>query len=318
MKLSAALKSASSEALMTTGTVFNIQRFSLHDGPGVRTVVFLKGCQMRCAWCANPESLAAGPEVLFDASRCGKVQCWQACPAKGNDPHSDRRTGAGWPEDNACPAAAIRNIGNRISVEEVIRTVVADELYYRTSGGGMTLSGGEMAMQPTFSRALLLRARQEGVHTAVETAGYASWPALWEACELSQLILFDIKLADPALHQHYTGVSNRRILRNLEKLLQQPIPLRIRIPVIPEVNDNEEEGEKMMALIALMVRGKKSFQGIDLLPYHNFGNRKYTLSGKDCRYEEMHPSHGKPEVERLAGFARRYGLTTTTLSHCIG
>lgn len=303
---------------MATGTVFNIQRFSLHDGPGVRTVVFLKGCQLRCAWCANPESLAAGPEVLFDASRCGKVKCWHPCPGKGSDRTIDRCSQAGWPADNGCPAAAIRHIGNRLSVEEVMRTVVADELYYRTSGGGMTLSGGEMAMQPAFSRALLLRARQEGIHTAVETAGFAPWSALWEACEASQLILFDIKLADEALHQHYTGVSNRSILANLDRLLEQSVPLRIRIPVIPEVNDGEEEAAKMMAMIAEKVRGKTHFQGIDLLPYHNFGNRKYDLSGKRCRYEEMHPSHGKPEVERMAALARRYGLTTTTLSHCIG
>lgn len=303
---------------MRTGTVFNIQRFSLHDGPGVRTVVFLKGCQMACAWCANPESLAVEPEVLFDSSRCEKVQCWQACPGKQTAGQPARSRCAGWPADESCPAAAIRNIGNQLSVEEVMRTVTADELYYRTSGGGMTLSGGEIAMQPEFSRALLQRARQEGVHTAVETSGFAPWSALWQACEASQLILYDIKLADETLHQRYTGVSNRSILKNLKRLLQQGIPLRIRIPVIPEVNDSEEEAHKMMALIATMVSGQRSFQGIDLLPYHNFGNRKYYLSGKRCRFEEMHPDHGKPQMDIMVSAAGHFGLPTNTLSHCIG
>lgn len=303
---------------MPTGTVFNIQRFSLHDGPGVRTVVFLKGCQMACAWCANPESLAVEPEVLFDRSRCEKVQCWQACPGKQTVGQPVRSPCAGWPADEFCPAAAIRNIGHPLSVEEVMRTVTADELYYRTSGGGMTLSGGEIAMQPEFSRALLQRARQEGIHTAVETSGFAPWSALWQACEASQLILYDIKLADETLHQRYTGVSNRSILKNLERLLQQGMPLRIRIPVIPEVNDTEEEAQKMMALIATKVSGQRSFQGIDLLPYHNFGNRKYYLSGKRCRFEEMHPDHGKPQMDIMVSAARRFGLPTATLSHCIG
>jgi len=318
MKSSAVLSSASSEADARTGTVFNIQRFSLHDGPGVRTVVFLKGCLMRCAWCANPESLAMEPEVLFDGSRCDSVHCWHECPGKKTVILPDLSLRAGWVADEACPAGALRQTGRLLSVGEVMETVLADELYYRTSGGGMTLSGGEMAMQPAFSKALLTHARQEGIHTAVETSGFASWSDLQLACGSSQLILYDIKLADDTLHQRYTGVSNRSILNNLKKLLQEDIPIRIRIPVIPEVNDGEEEAENMMAQIKLMVRGYKNFQGIDLLPYHNFGNRKYYLSAKRCRYEEMHPDHGKPQVETLAAFARKYALQATILSHCIG
>lgn len=300
-----------------SGRVFNIQRFSLHDGPGVRTVVFLKGCQMRCAWCSNPESLAPQPEILFDRQRCGKTSCWQACPGK-----SALKTSAvsykSWPDEASCPAAALRKVGQTLSVEEVIDLVAADELYYRTSGGGMTLSGGEIAMQPEFSRALLHRARKEGIHTAVETSGFAAWPALWQVCEASQLILYDLKLADDALHQRYTGVSNRSILQNLARLLEQPIPLRIRVPVIPEVNDGDEEAEKMMRLIAGMTRESRSFQGIDLLPYHNFGLRKYALSDRQYLYEELHPAHGKPQTAVLEAAASRYGLKTATLSHCIG
>lgn len=299
------------------GRVFNIQRFSLHDGPGVRTVVFLKGCQMRCAWCANPESLAVQPEVLFDRQRCAKTACRQACPGKSGV-QRDAVSYESWPDDSVCPAAAVRKVGKMLSVDEVIRRVAADELYYRTSGGGMTLSGGEMALQPDFSQALLRRAREEGIHTAVETSGFAAWPALWQACEASQLILYDLKLADDERHQRYTGVSNRSILQNLARLLEQSIPLRIRIPVIPDVNDDRQEAENMIALIAEMTRGRRCFQGIDLLPYHDFGLRKYELSDRRYLYEEMHPDHDKPQVKTLEEAASRYGLPTTTLSHCIG
>ncbi|MEZ0585361.1 glycyl-radical enzyme activating protein [Erwinia sp. STN24] len=315
MKSSAVPNSSLSEA--ASGSVFNIQRFSLHDGPGVRTVVFLKGCQMRCAWCANPESLAPQPEVLFDRQRCAKAPCEQHCPGRS----AVKMAAVGyesWPDDQKCPAAALRKVGKTLSVDEVMRTVAADALYYRTSGGGMTLSGGEAAMQPDFSRALLRRARQEGIHTAVETSGFAAWPALWQVCEASQLILYDVKLADDVLHQRYTGVSNRSIWQNLTRLLAQTIPLRIRIPVIPEVNDSRKEAEKMMRAIASLTQGSRCFQGIDLLPYHNFGLRKYVLTDRRCLYEEMHPDRGKPRVAELEKMAVRYGLSTTTLSHCIG
>ncbi|WP_380182069.1 glycyl-radical enzyme activating protein [Kalamiella sp. sgz302252] len=315
MKLSAVASCA--HLAEVSGRVFNIQRFSLHDGPGVRTVVFLKGCQMRCVWCANPESLAPQPEVLFDRQRCAKMACWHSCPGK-SAMKTDAISYASWPDDGDCPAAALRKVGKTLSVAEVMRAVAADEIYYRTSGGGMTLSGGEIAMQPEFSRALLHSARQEGIHTAVETSGFAAWPALWQACEASQLILYDLKLADDALHQRYTGVSNRSILQNLARLLEQNIPLRIRIPVIPEVNDSGEQGEKIIGLIADITRNSRCFQGIDLLPYHNFGLRKYTLSDRHYLYDEMHAGHGKPQVAVLEELAGRYGLATATLSHCIG
>lgn len=318
MKSSAVASCARSD--LSTGSVFNIQRFSLHDGPGVRTVVFLKGCQMACAWCANPESLQPEPEVLFDRDRCQRrhAACTLTCPAQLPDDRPWRAQYADWPADGQCPAAAVRHVGSRMSVEAVIRQVTADELYYRTSGGGMTLSGGEMALQPAFSRALLLRAREEGIHCAVETSGFAPWQALWQACEASQLVLFDIKLASDTQHQYYTRVSNRRILANLQKLLEQGIPVRVRIPVIPGVNDSEQEADDIMALIARLTHQRANFSGIDLLPYHAYGLRKYALSGKHCRYQELFPEPPEPDVAMLEEKARRYGLACTTLSHCIG
>lgn len=281
MKLSAAPCCATSDPRQCRGRVFNIQRFSLHDGPGIRTVVFLQGCPMQCAWCANPEGIFPHSEFLF--------------------------AGASTP----------RRVGEIYTVEQVRQRVMTDEVHYRVSGGGVTLSGGEMALQPAFARAMLLAFREEGVHTAVETSGFAPWSSLARACEHSKLIMYDLKLADDSLHQRYTGVSNRPILRNLQRLLAGDIPVRIRIPVIPQVNNGQQQAERMMALIHSLCRNSRCFTGIDLLPYHRFGVNKYALLGKPYRYGEMHPNPGPADTQALQAAAKRHGLTTTTLSHCI-
>lgn len=281
MKLSAAPCCVTSDLRRCRGRVFNIQRFSLHDGPGIRTVVFLQGCPMQCAWCANPEGISPHSEILF--------------------------------ADDSAP----RRVGEIYTVEQVRRQVMADEVHYRVSGGGVTLSGGEMALQPAFARALLATLREEGVHTAVETSGFAPWSSLTRACEYSQLIMYDLKLADDGMHLRYTSVSNRPILRNLQRLLAGDIPVRIRIPVIPQVNDGPQQAEQMMALIHSLSRRSRCFTGIDLLPYHRFGLNKYALLGKPYRYGEMHPDPGPADTRTLQAAAERYGLTTNTLSHCI-
>ncbi|MCL2897915.1 glycyl-radical enzyme activating protein [Brenneria tiliae] len=283
MKLSAAPCSVASDASQTTGRLFNIQRFSLHDGPGIRSVVFLKGCPLQCVWCANPEGISPRQDVF--AGRC--------------------------------PQSAPRHIGEVRTVADVHAQVMADEAYYRTSGGGVTLSGGEMAMQPLFARELLAACRLDGVHTAVETSGFAPWSALWQACEFSQLILFDLKLADQQRHVRYTGVGNQLILLNLKRLLTGSIPIRLRIPVIPGVNDDPPQAEKMMSMIRALTAGHSAFTGIDLLPYHSFGVGKYALLGKPYRYAEMHPDAGNANTATLANAAQRHGLPTATLSHCI-
>ncbi|MBJ7221527.1 MULTISPECIES: glycyl-radical enzyme activating protein [unclassified Brenneria] len=281
MKSSAAPCCATSDLRHCRGRVFNIQRFSLHDGPGIRTVVFLQGCPMQCAWCANPEGIS---------------------------PHSEMRFAG---------ASAPRRVGEIYSVEQVRQKVMADEVHYRVSGGGVTLSGGEMALQPAFARALLATLREEGIHTAVETSGFAPWSALEQACEYSQLIMYDLKLANNSMHLHYTGVGNRPILRNLQRLLAGDIPVRIRIPAIPQVNDGPEQAEQMMALIRALSRHSRCFTGIDLLPYHRFGVNKYALLGKPYRYGELHPNPGPADIAALQRAAERHGLSTTALSHCI-
>jgi len=320
MKSSAAPSCANSDNPATAGSVFNIQRFSLHDGPGVRTVVFLKGCQMSCAWCANPESWRAEPELFFDRERCRRHSdaCPHPCPGRSSAPFLWTTTSEAWPPESHCPAAAIRRVGSQMTVEAVMRQVLADAIYYRSSGGGMTLSGGEITQQSAFSRALLLRAREEGIHGAIETSGFAAWSQLWRVCEASHLVLFDIKFASDALHQQYTGVSNNVILANLRKLLEYPVPLRIRIPVIPDVNDNDREAREIITTIARLTRNKASFEGIDLLPYHAFGLRKYALSGKVNGYAENNPDPRAARTGIFASIADDFNIQTQTLSFCIG
>lgn len=258
------------------GRVFNIQRFSLHDGPGLRTVVFMKGCHMKCIWCANPEGID-----------CEEINC-------------------------------LTGESSLQSIEDVYKQVIADEIYYRTSGGGITLSGGEMALQSRFARELLNRCRQDGIHTAVETAGFARWGAVAEVCQVTDLILYDLKLADAERHLKYTGASIKPVLQNLQRLLAGNIPLRIRIPVVPHVNDTPEQAEKMMELISGLTQYSSSFKGIDLLPYHAFGTGKYARLGQTYVYAQMHPHAKKANIEMMRIAAERYRLKVNVLSHCIG
>lgn len=227
MKLSAELCKATPESPM--GNVFNIQRFSLHDGPGIRSVIFFQGCQMRCAWCSNPES---------------------------------------WPLAQGA-----------VTLDAVCEEVVRDAPYYLISGGGVTLSGGEVMLQAQFACALLKSLRAEGIHTAIETAGFAPWFVVKEVATACDLILYDLKLANDTLHQKYTGVSNISILRNLERLLSHNVSLQIRIPVIPGINDTPAEVDNIMGLISRLTVNSPSFQGVCLLPYHPFGAHKYQQSG---------------------------------------
>lgn len=276
MRSSAGQCYGTSDLSVIMGKVFNIQRFSLHDGPGIRTVVFLKGCQMRCAWCANPEGID-----------CGDI---------------NRLTGKSTLQ----------------TVEQVHQQVMADEIYYRTSGGGVTLSGGEIALQSGFARELLARCRRDGLHTAVETAGFAPWSALAKACQFTDLILFDLKLADAERHVRYTGVSLKPVLQNLQHLLKGTTPLRIRIPVIPEVNDTPEQAEKMMTLIHTVTLHHSCFTGIDLLPYHSYGAGKYMRLGNRYAYAEMHPHAKKADIGALENAAKQHHIPVNVLSHCIG
>ncbi|MDI7258902.1 MAG: glycyl-radical enzyme activating protein [Thermodesulfobacteriota bacterium] len=263
--------------------MFNIQRYSVQDGPGIRSTVFLKGCPLRCLWCSNPESQHRQPEIMFDSSKCTRCgNCVKACPTGATveaeeDIRIDRSIcqGCGACVDK-CPGGARELVGNYMTVEEVLNEVSQDTLFYRNSGGGVTLSGGEPLEYPEFSAQFFKRAHRKGFHTALDTCGYASWQAMQRVVEHVDIVLYDIKHTEPLVHKLLTGVSNELILENARLLAANGISLVIRVPVIPGCNDSEEN----IKSIAQFTR-EIGISRLDLLPYHRLGMQKYRKLGRD-------------------------------------
>ena len=270
------------------GRVFDIQRFSLYDGPGIRTAVFFKGCPLRCAWCHNPESQRRGPELLFYAHKC--VGCGK-CSAVCANTHTTRCTGCG-----RCAAVCVHGAreisGYEISPEEALRKVLRDRAFYETSGGGGTLTGGEPLAQPDFAFEVLCLCRENGVDTAMETCGFAPWESLERLLPLLDHVYYDIKGIDPALHEKNTGVSNERILDNARRLKETGADVTFRMPYIPGYNDGELDAVKAFA-------GDFPLQ---LMPYHATGEGKYSALGR------AYPAAGTPLPEKafMASLATRY------------
>jgi pyruvate formate lyase activating enzyme len=260
-----------------SGVVFNIQRCSLHDGPGIRTTVFLKGCPLTCFWCQNPESQSAGPELLLDRRKCTLCGvCRQAC-RNG----AIRLDGDSWVFNrgdcrgcgccvSACPNEARTISGKRTTVEEVMHEVLKDLKFYNKSGGGVTLSGGEPLAQPAFARQLLLRCKGKDLHTTLDTCGYAPWPTIRGLLEYVDLVLFDIKHLDALKHTEATGRDNRLIRENAKKIAKLT-PMRVRVPLIPGFNDSVETIRE----IADFAGNELGCPDIDLLPYNRLGEIKY-------------------------------------------
>lgn len=261
------------------GTIYNIQRFSLHDGPGIRTTVFLKGCPLRCAWCHNPESQGAKPQLSFFAQRClGCGACGVVCAvhALGDGHRVDYAAcrACGMCVDR-CASGALEILGREAATPEILQEVLKDEVFYRTSGGGVTLSGGEPLMQADFAAAVLRAAREAGIHTAVETCGHAPWPAVEKLLPWTNLFLYDVKQMDSDLHRQYTGVDNRLILANLEKLCRLGANVVVRTPVIPGYNDG---AENFLALAAFL-HALSHPVPVEILPYNDLAGSKYPRLG---------------------------------------
>lgn len=261
-----------------SGRVFDVQRFSLHDGPGIRTVVFLKGCPLRCAWCANPESQQPGPQIAWFENLCaGCGRCAESCPQGAitmdeSRVRTDRRLCVACGAcAAACPRGARRLLGREVTVDEVMAEVRRDAPFYRRSGGGVTFSGGEPLAQPGFVLACLERSRRWGYHTAVETCGQVRWEDLRAAARVTDLFLYDLKQLDSAGHERLTGVGNKLILENLEKLLEIGAEVTVRVPVVPGANDDAES----LAALAAFVAGHPGVRRVELLPYHTLGLHKY-------------------------------------------
>lgn len=261
------------------GTIFEIQRWSGNDGPGIRTVVFFKGCPLRCEWCCNPESWSPLPQVAFFAHRCQDCGlCRAACPqsiaAPGAGPTSGCTACGRCVE--VCPSGARELMGKSQSVDEVLSVIERDRVFYRQSGGGVTFSGGEALTQIDFLEALAERCWAGGISMALETSGLFAWDRCQALLARMDLIFLDIKHMDPLVHRRLTGVDNDAILQNANRMVRAGLPLVIRVPLIPTINDDEGN---LRATAAFVSRRLSGVQGIEVLPYHTLGKGKYPALG---------------------------------------
>jgi pyruvate formate lyase activating enzyme len=266
---------------MTTGTIFDLRRYSIHDGPGIRTAVFFKGCPLSCAWCHNPESLQSSPELMFRLNRCTLCgDCLEVCPQDAITLKEsliiDRsRCTVSGRCARVCPTEALEVVGREMPVEQVMAAIEPDRVFYEESGGGATFTGGEPLAQPEFLLALLRACRQAGISTVLDTCGFAPWQVLQETLPLVDFYLYDMKLMDNERHQHWTGVSNADILSNLRLLVQAGARVRVRIPLIPGINDDEVNLRASAAFLSAL----NPLPEVELLPYHAIAAGKYAGLG---------------------------------------
>ena len=302
--------------------IFNKQKYNMYDGPGVRTLVFFKGCPLRCKWCSNPEGLERKYQIMFKPTTCVSCgSCVPVCPQKIHSISSsgehiiDRSIdciGCGQCVE-ACIPDALKVAGEQVPISELLEYVEQDRAFYDQSGGGVTLGGGEVTSQPEAAINLLQACKQEGLHTAIETCGYTKKETILRFAEYVDLFLFDLKHIDPVRHFELTGVRNEMILENLEELIMKRNHVKVRMPMLKGINDSEAEIRGVIEFLKPF-REFKNFEGIDLLPYHKLGVNKYVQLGMDYPIEGD-PSLDDADLDRIEGWIREYDFPVSVIRH---
>lgn len=294
---------------MTSGIIFNIQKYSIHDGPGIRTTVFFKGCPLKCWWCHNPESQNLKHEIMFFEERCTVCgRCIKKCPEgaiKINHvfPEIDKFkcTLCGKCTD-FCPNNAREQVGKNITSDELIEEIAKDEVFYEESGGGATFSGGEPLAQADFLDDILTKCKDRGIHTAVDTSGYAPWKSFERIADKVDLFLYDIKLMDNKNHKKYIGVENTLIIENLKKLSSMGCNIYLRMPIIKGINDNREHIDNTIKLLSNV-----NVEQVNLLPYHKIGMDKYKRLRMNYKLSGMEKPSSE-EMEKISQQFKRHGI----------
>jgi len=295
---------------MSTGTIFDIRKYSIHDGPGIRTAVFFKGCPLECKWCHNPEGRTYHPELIFRPARCILCDdCLTVCPSEAVTRQGDLiridRTRCKVSGECAavCNAEALQVVGREMTIQQVMAEIEGDTVFYEQSGGGVTFTGGEPLAQPRFLIELLSACRIRNLHTVVDTSGFSTWAVLEETLPLVDLFLYDLKLMDDTRHRQWAGVSNEVILSNLRQLSEAGLKIHIRIPIIPGINNDEENLRQTGAFLASL----PTVPPVELLPYHNIAEGKYAGLEMNYTLAEIHPPSQK-QMQTIVTLLAGYGL----------
>jgi len=285
--------------------VFDIQPFSLHDGPGIRTTVFLKGCPMQCKWCSNPEGIDSEPTLSFQKSKCSNcLECVEICSTEalisveGQLVVQHEKCNACGECIEVCPTDALKLYGYQATSQEIIDQVKKDKTFFKKSGGGITLTGGEVMMQPQFAKDILKLAKDDEINTCIETCGFARQKDYAAILDYVDIILFDYKITDPDEHKYYTGQSNEIILNNLKFLCENGAKIVLRIPIIPGINDTDEH----FKALSYISNQYKSIEKVEVMPYHNWGEHKYQeigLKKSDHKFETVSKEKVEQWVSRL-------------------